>query len=221
MQKKLILIFALIAFSLSVNYAFTKETANLQGEMFKEVNATAWLNSEPLKIADQKGKTVVLEFWATWCPPCRRTIPHLIELYNKYKDKNVVFMTFTDEPEEVAKPFATEMKMPYPIGTGSKTSKEYGVIGIPHAVIIGADQKIAWSGHPAKPDFEENLAKISALSAPETSAGTVEVKAETAAPEASKTTEVKAESTEIKTENAEPAKAPAAEPETENCGSGK
>jgi len=216
MQKKLILIFALIAFSLSVNYAFTQETANLQGDMFKEVKATAWLNSEPLKIADQKGKTVVLEFWATWCPPCRKTIPHLIELYNKYKDKNVVFMTFTDEPREVAEPFATEMKMPYPIGTGSKTSKEYGVIGIPHAVIIGADQKIAWSGHPAKPDFEENLAKISALSTPtpETATGTGEVKTEAASSTVSKTAE-------IKTENAGPANIPASEIKTEDCGTGK
>lgn len=194
MKRKLFLIALLIMFSLTANHAFSKDSANLNGENFKEVEAAAWLNSEPLKIADQKGKIVVLEFWATWCPPCRQTIPHLIELYNKYKDKNVVFMTFTDEAKETAEPFVTEMKMPYPIGVGSKTSKEYGVMGIPHAVIIGADQKIAWSGHPAMPDFEKNLDKLATAAAPAADAGkTDEVKTETAAPAVNETTEVKTE----------------------------
>jgi thiol-disulfide isomerase/thioredoxin len=234
MKRKLILIAVLIMFSLTVNHAFSKDSANLTGETFKEVEAAAWINSEPLKIADQKGKIVVLEFWATWCPPCRQTIPHLIELYNKYKDKNVVFMTFTDEAKETAEPFATEMKMTYPIGVGSKTSKEYGVMGIPHAVIIGADQKIAWSGHPAMPDFEKNLDKLAAAAAPaagETAevkadaapaAGAgkaAEVKTETAAPAANETAEVKTEATApageagVKTEAA-PAEDPA-------CSTGK
>jgi hypothetical protein len=126
------------------------------------------------------------------------------------------------------------MKMTYPIGVGSKTSKEYGVMGIPHAVIIGADQKIAWSGHPAMPDFEKNLDKLAAAAAPaagETAevkadaapaAGAgkaAEVKTETAAPAANETAEVKTEATApageagVKTEAA-PAEDPA-------CSTGK
>lgn len=214
MKRKLLLIAALIVFAISINAAFSRETVNLVGETFKEVDAASWLNSEPLKIADQKGKTVVLEFWATWCPPCRKTIPHLIELYNKYKDKNVVFMTFTDEGKDVAEPFVAEMKMPYPIGVGSKAGNTYGVTGIPHAVVIGPDQKIVWTGHPGMPEFEQVLEKSAAASAaageakPADAHATGEVKLETPAPAAG-------------TGEAEVKAAPAETKPAEDCGTGK
>ena len=147
MKKKLILTAVLIMFLISINAAFSKDAANLTGEAFKEVDATAWLNSEPLKVADQKGKTVLLEFWATWCPPCKKSIPHLIELYNKYKDKNVVFMAFTDEAKETAEPFVKEMKMPYPVGVGSKSANDYGVSGIPLLLFPTAGRaRTPWKG---------------------------------------------------------------------------
>lgn len=214
MKKKLILTAVLIMFLISINAAFSKDAANLTGEAFKEVDASAWLNSEPLKVADQKGKTVLLEFWATWCPPCKKSIPHLIELYNKYKDKNVVFMAFTDEAKETAEPFVKEMKMPYPIGVGSKSANDYGVSGIPHAVIIGPDQKIAWAGHPMDPEFEKNLEKAA-------SASTGAAKTEAAATSAV-TGEVKVEAAPVTGEvKAAPAAGDAGAKPADDCGTGK
>jgi len=163
MKKILALIvLSIIIITLGSAFAQKKEFKTIVGQNFIETDAKAWLNSDALKIADQKGKVVILEFWATWCPPCRKSIPHLIELYDKYKDKGVVFMAFTDEPKETVEPFVKEMKMPYPIGIESKFSASYNVSGIPHAVIIGTDGKIAWEGHPMEPSFTKKVEELAA-----------------------------------------------------------
>lgn len=159
MFKKVLASVLIVLGLLYLNFTLSTAQNNLVGQEFKEINATGWINSEPIKVADLKGKVVILEFWATWCPPCKKSIPHLIELYNKYKDKNVVLVALTDEPQNVAEPFAKEMGMPYPIGVGSTTGNDYGVTGIPTAVIIGPDQKIAWVGHPLNKEFEPAIEK--------------------------------------------------------------
>jgi thiol-disulfide isomerase/thioredoxin len=117
------------------------------GAAAPEIKVAEWINSEALTLAGLKDKVAVVEFWATWCPPCRKSIPHLIELADKYKDKGVVVIGLTDEPKEKVEPFAKQMKMTYPVGVGSTSSREYGVSGIPHAfVVVGG--KVVWHGHP-------------------------------------------------------------------------
>jgi len=114
-----------------------------------EVIAKDWLNTpQAPTLAALKGKIVVVEFWATWCPPCRQSIPHLIKMQSKYQDKGVVILGLTNEPLLAVKAFAEKMKMNYPIGTGSKSAGVYGVEGLPTAFVIGVDGKISWSGHP-------------------------------------------------------------------------
>lgn len=75
-----------------------------------EVKVEDWLNSQPLALSQLTKKMVVIEFWATWCPPCRKSIPEIIELNEKYKDKGVVIMGLTDEPLAKVKDFAKEMQ---------------------------------------------------------------------------------------------------------------
>lgn len=117
-----------------------------------EINAARWLNTDvnPVTLANLRGKVVVLEFWATWCPPCRASIPHLVELHHKYKDQGVVIIGLTDEDYDRANigEFVQTMNMPYIIGTGSTSAQDYGVRGIPHAVVIGRDGRLIWRGHP-------------------------------------------------------------------------
>jgi thiol-disulfide isomerase/thioredoxin len=119
------------------------------GEAAPEIQVGEWMNTEALTLAKLQNKIVVVEFWATWCGPCVKNIPHLIELHEKYKDKGVVIMGLSDEPMAKVKGFAEKMKMTYPVGTGSRTGSIYGVRGIPHAVVVAPGGKVVWSGHPA------------------------------------------------------------------------
>jgi thiol-disulfide isomerase/thioredoxin/uncharacterized small protein (DUF1192 family) len=121
----------------------------------------------------EPGKTYVVEFWATWCGPCRASIPHLTEMAKQYKDKDVKFIgvdVWENDPEAVRK-FVEEMaeKMDYNVvldsaGEGEREgamAKNWMVAaeehGIPTAFII-RDKKIAWIGHPM--ELEKPLEKI-------------------------------------------------------------
>jgi thiol-disulfide isomerase/thioredoxin len=105
-------------------------------------------NTASLKFEDHKDKVVVVEFWATWCPPCRASIPHVNALYKKHKDK-VVVIGISGENEKVVADFLKKQKeMEYVVAcNGGKTAAAYGVNGIPHAFVI-VDGKVVWNGHP-------------------------------------------------------------------------
>ncbi len=126
------------------------------GDPAKPLDIKEWIKGGPVKLEDGKAKTIyVVEFWATWCPPCRTSIPHLTEMQKKFKDKGVVFIGVTDEKSDVVKKFVEKMgdKMDYNVAIdGGKTSEGYmeafGINGIPHAFVVDKDGKIAWQGHP-------------------------------------------------------------------------
>jgi len=122
-------------------------------EATPEINAAYWINSEPLTLAALRGKTVLLEFWATWCPPCRKTIPHLVEMHKEYGSKGLVIVSLTDEPKEKVEPFAGEMGMTYAIGGGSTSGADYKVSGIPHALLIDPAGNVVWTGFPLAPEL--------------------------------------------------------------------
>jgi cytochrome c biogenesis protein CcmG/thiol:disulfide interchange protein DsbE len=101
-----------------------------------------------------RGKVVVVEFWATWCPPCKATIPGLIALQEKYTDKGLVVLGISiDEGDDLASKlsaFSKEHKINYPILIGTEeVARAYGVMSIPATFLIGRDQKIisAYKGY--------------------------------------------------------------------------
>src|SRR5688572_3086030 len=124
------------------------------GDPAAELKIAKWVKGEPVALSSDAKNIYVVEFWATWCPPCRTSIPHLTEIQKRFKDKNVTIIGVTDEKENVVKPFVDNLgsKMDYRVAidqgaTAAGYMKAYGVNGIPHAFIV-QDKKIIWHGHP-------------------------------------------------------------------------
>jgi len=124
-----------------------------KGELAPQLALTGLINA-PVKelknIEELKGKVVVLEFWATWCEPCVANIPHFNALVDKYKDKPIVFISVTDEPDDKVAEFlkATPLKGWVAPGAQAAVFKSYRVFGRPHTVIIGRDSKVAAVTYP-------------------------------------------------------------------------
>ena len=114
-------------------------------------------------LASFKGKVILLNFWATWCGPCRAEIPSLVELQEQYKDDLVVLGLSVDDTAEKLLPYAAEFKMNYPVlvGNGREDVQEaFGpLFGIPVSVIIGRDGIIAkkHSGIATKEQIEREI----------------------------------------------------------------
>jgi thiol-disulfide isomerase/thioredoxin len=124
------------------------QEGGLVGQAPPAISAEGWINAEkPIALDALEGKVVLVEFWATWCPPCRKSIPHLIELDKKHRDAGLSIVSLTNEPKEKVEPFAKDMGMTYAIGYGSKSGKDYGVKYIPTAFLV-VDGKIVWQGNP-------------------------------------------------------------------------
>ena len=136
--------------------------------------APAWelkdLEGKAVKLSDFKGKVVLLNFWATWCPPCRKEIPALIALQNQYKDQGlvVVGISLDQGGASTVKPFATRMKINYPLVIGDeKTAAAYGGIqAIPTTFYIDREGNVAGQhqGDADKAAFEAAIRPLLAKS---------------------------------------------------------
>ncbi len=127
------------------------------GDPAAPLKISEWVKGSPVSLEAAKGKKiVVVEFWATWCPPCRTSIPHLTEMQKKYGEKGVVFVGVTDEKAAVVKPFVEKMgaKMDYVVAidddrqTFTGYMKAFNQGGIPHAFIVDKQGRVVWQGHP-------------------------------------------------------------------------
>jgi peroxiredoxin len=107
---------------------------------FKDMNGTA------VRLADYKGKVILLNVWATWCGPCELEIPELVEAYSKYKDKGVVVLGISlDDPAETLREYAPKKQMNYPLLLWDDAFDEaYGpIVGVPITFFIGRDGTIS------------------------------------------------------------------------------
>ena len=121
------------------------------------------MNGVDVKLASFKGKIILLNFWATWCPPCKVEIPYLVELQNQYKDDLVILGFSVDDTPADLRPFAVEYKINYPllVGNGREDVQDaFGPMwGIPVSVIVGRDGKIVkkHSGIASKEQIEREI----------------------------------------------------------------
>jgi peroxiredoxin len=122
------------------------------------------VNGRSVSLVDFKGKVVVLDFWATWCPPCKREIPDFIKLQSEYGPKGVQIVGIAlDQPEKV-RTFVRDNGMNYPVllGTDEVSAHYGGVESIPTTFIIDKAGRIVtkYEGFRSKETFESQIKKL-------------------------------------------------------------
>jgi len=121
------------------------------------------IHGKPFALSDYKGKVVLLDFWATWCPPCRKEIPGFNELYNSYRSRGfaVIGVSMDDSTSDIRR-FAKQFKMNYPILVGAgrdDLEPAFGPLPLPTAFVIARDGRICakHEGFTPKEEFEREI----------------------------------------------------------------
>lgn len=117
------------------------------------------LDGKTVRLSDLKGKPVFLDFWATWCGPCRRALPHTEEFAKQYKDKAHILTINLREDAEKVRAFVERGQYTFPVlmDADGSVAQKYGVRGIPHFVIIDAEGKIFHNQVGYGPGVEKSL----------------------------------------------------------------
>jgi peroxiredoxin len=131
----------------SDNPQFAQAMARLEADDAKRQNADFTLtdlSGKSWHLRDLKGKVVLVNFWATWCPPCRKEMPDLQALYDKYKDQGFLVLSISDEEAAKVSPFIAERKISYPVllDPGRKVNDAFVVEGIPKSFIFDREGKL-------------------------------------------------------------------------------
>jgi thiol-disulfide isomerase/thioredoxin len=140
---------------------------NVVGQMAPDFELET-LDGRKVKLSDVRGKAVVLNFWATWCQPCKIEMPWFIEFENRYKSQGVEFVgvAMEDTPKADIEKFVRDMQVNYLIllGTEGVGEKYGGVLGLPTTFYIGRDGKIVeqHAGLISKDDIEGHIKKAAA-----------------------------------------------------------
>jgi thiol-disulfide isomerase/thioredoxin len=136
-MTKIILIIFTLLFSLPVSGQSLRQAPKLE---LKDINGRRF------KLSDYKGKVVLLNFWATWCPPCRAEMPDLVSWQKEYRKRGLQVIGITYPPNDIReiRRFLKSARVNYPVPLGTKEIKTYFIEGdtVPITVVIDRDQNI-------------------------------------------------------------------------------
>ena len=123
--------------------AVSKIEADNERREQADFTLTEW-SGKTWTLKEQRGKVVVLNFWATWCPPCRKEMPDLETLYQQFKEQGLVILAISDEDAGKVKPFIAQQKVTYPIllDPGRKVNELFQIEGIPKTFVYDRNGKL-------------------------------------------------------------------------------
>ena len=150
--------------TLSVFCAGALGADGIVGRKAPEIAVSEWVTADAPQKRDFTGRVYVAEFWATWCRPCVESVPHLIELYEKYRPQGLelVGLSADNDAEKVAE-FVREKGINYHVGMDKGTRDWFGVRYYPTAAVVNHLGVVVWQGLPWKKDFEKAI--VGALAA--------------------------------------------------------
>ena len=139
-----------IGFALLFRAAMAPPVSAQIGKQFAPIEALGWINGSAPTPEDLKGKILVVDAWAFWCGPCRSVTPSIIELHDRFKSEDVVFLGLTGEgldPKtlQLSKEYVKSLKIPWVNGYGAtKTLTALEVEGIPQLWVVDRNNRIVF-----------------------------------------------------------------------------
>jgi thiol-disulfide isomerase/thioredoxin len=143
------------------------------GDKAPAVKVAKWMTQAPPTLPggkDSDKNFFLVEFWATWCPPCLKSIPHLAELHRKYGKDGLVILGVSNEESETIDGFLKRktkgqtIDMPYYVGAddemGTTNGWMEGIQGIPHAFLVNKSGNVVWTGNPLDPGMNGVIEKV-------------------------------------------------------------
>lgn len=168
-MKKIVFVASVSLFLIIAAFVLTKQDAMCKGDSYEKIAPEFSLkdmSGAERKLSDFKDKVVIIDFWATWCPPCRQEIPHFIDLYNRYKAEGleIIGISMDTNPGKTLPAFVEEKGINYPILLGNdKVYNLYGgIAAIPTTFIIDKEGKIRkkYIGYTEKEVFEKDIKEL-------------------------------------------------------------
>ena len=145
---------ALVCLLLLVSCSSNSQAGKEQASSLKDFTLTS-LDGEQIQLSKLRGKVVIIDFWATWCPPCRNSIPVLTNFFNKYRDQGLTVLGISVEDRAILEKYRDQHNISYPILLGNKeVYRAYDIQAIPKMFIIDKKGKIRKTQLGFAPELE-------------------------------------------------------------------
>lgn len=139
---------AIVAFAAVPSVAAKGELKPVKGAVVAGDFIAQDLQGKPARFGELRGKVVLLNFWATWCPPCRKEMPSMEALYRAYKDRGLVVLALSQDQAsgQDVKTFVDVLNLSFPVwhDRDGLVGRQYSVPGVPTSYLIGRDGRVAW-----------------------------------------------------------------------------